>query len=172
MNNCDLEETKHLAFEKFKELTADPKFKAVLYDDLICNRKVVVGPFEMHSYRDPYLGKITLSLSDVEIGAYMERPFVWTRKEGTKAYKAARDKHRAEVAKEREDDPIAKAFDSAVRRVAERKRQEQCERMVKAMEEDCNKLQAALAKPINSPDSNMYESPEAGDNAPWWKFWA
>src|SRR5690606_34870849 len=98
MNNCDLEETKHLALERFKELTADPNFLASPYSYSLAHGMggFRVGPFAVERFGEGGHGRLLrLYLSEVELDSYFDPIFTHKSKPTTKVYKAALAKFEA-----------------------------------------------------------------------------
>lgn len=158
MNNCDIEEVKFQALQKFIE-TADtpekwerPEYNASVYGAISCRLgKFVLGRFYGHNS-----GHYFLNLSDEWIfNLCLERkPLASPGKGWEEAY----EKLRLEF----ETSPAIIAARKIFAWWDEKEKQERCEEQQKALRETCLKIQGALEDAL---------SPSRKSSGKWWLFW-
>jgi len=127
MNECDLEEVKHMAFQKFLELAKEP-------NKWTKNSKV----FWWHNLYT--LGDFTISIN--------KNVSVCVRLGGEELlrYNLLSDQNVSSVA------PYHKAIDDIVEFFEQQEKREKCERLQLALKESCNSIQKSLEN-LDKPKS-------------------
>ena len=173
MNKCDLEETKHMALEKFKALVEKEDFK--WKEQYYCYdlKEVLIGPFMLRAFDSGLGSYIELMLAEVRLASYSDAVFLWNKKTTTKLYRDALEKHRKQVAEARAESLVARTWDLVMARKKEQENEENCKRMVAKMAEDCEKLQEALSGTTlrEQMKPEFVEQLEANERK-WWRFWS
>lgn len=147
MNKCDLEETKHLALEKFKELTAGSYQYRYLHDWYL--HEIEIGPFSLISYTRGAV--IRLKIAGIVVATYSDASL-------------------GEDGPSREESPIASVWDAVMAREKAMENQQVCERIAKAL--DCYKLQEALKNtPLHEQMTSTAATQLEVKEHRWWQIW-
>lgn len=175
MNKCDMDEVKALAIQKFLELASEPdewvpastsSFIMTLYPEL------VRGKYTISDYGS---GSYSLSIGGESLWPELPpRPELKYKKDKTLtvASQKAVEKWRVECA----NTPFHKAVSALFKHYREKQCEKDRDRMLKDMEESCQKIRSALVDPLKpTPPEHgrlRYTEPLAYQHRPWWKFWS
>jgi hypothetical protein len=175
--NCDLEEMKHIAQQKFIELV-DSGVEWKLDYTFGFGEEYRNG-----HYRAYPKGFVTLCGEDIWNKREPDWREVKKNKDGTynKQDYARAEKEYAKALEEYKALPMVKAINTLKERRMAAERERQCLKMQKALESSCKALQEALkdtattlAPEVQTGNTEPYTKPEGHPGAgarKWWQFW-